>query len=382
VGTATAVRERVWPFVEARPGEWLDEVLAVAAIPAPPFGEGPRAAHVEARFRALQLEGVGRDAAGNVLGVLPGEDRRRPPLLLAAHMDTVFPPETDVTPRLEGHRAYGPGIRDNAAGVAALISLARAFRSTGTVLPADLVLAATVGEEGLGNLRGMRALVAEWGRHVAAVLAIDGDLAGIVHVAVGSVRLRVVLRGPGGHSWGNFGRPSAVHRLAQCVADLCALPVPSAPRTSYNVGVIRGGLGVNAIAPEAEMLVDLRSVDPERLAWLEGELRRIVARRAGDGVAARVDVLGRRPAGGLERDHPLVRLVERAHREAGLRSRLESGSTDANEALAHGVPAVCVGVASGGGVHTPDEYLEVASVVPGLRCLTLAVALVMDEFRR
>jgi tripeptide aminopeptidase len=282
-----------------------------------------------------------------------------------------------------GGRIHGPGVRDDAAGLAALIALAQAFEDCDIRGPADLVLAATVGEEGLGNLRGMRALLDVWRNRLDAVLCVDGDLAGVVHVGIGSVRLRVTISGPGGHSWGNFGRPSAIHLLAGCIVDLAALPLPAEPRTTYNVGTVSGGLSVNTIAPSAEMVIDLRSVDPGALAVLERGVRSAVAHRLAPapGCRAEVTVLGTRPAASLPERHPLVSLARAVHRELAIVTHLEAGSTDANLPLAEGLPAVCVGVSTGGGVHTTAEFLDADSLLVGLKALTLLVASAWEGLR-
>lgn len=391
-----AVRQRVWPWIDEHLSELVAEVAAVAAVPAPPYGEAGRADHLARRFAAIGLRAVERDSTGNVWAVRPAAPgaaprpggrssapgRVRPRLLLAAHLDTVFPAGTDVRPRRDGVRLHGPGVRDNSAGTAALIGLQRAFDACAVDLPGELVLAGTVGEEGLGNLRGMRALMAHWQARLQAVLVVDGDLGGISHVGVGSVRLAASLHCPGGHSWGDFGRPSAIHQLARAIVEMTRLPLPQNPRTTYNVGSVRGGLSINAIAPVAEMEIDLRSASQPVLDDLEARVRAILRRSAEPaGCSCEVHELGRRPCGAIAADHPLVTLARRAYAALGLAWRSEAGSTDANIPLALGLPAVCTGVSRGGGVHTLEEYLELDSLAPGLKLLTYLVASACEDLR-
>ena len=309
-----------------------------------------------------------RDAAGNVLA------RFGPPegdaVVLAAHLDTVFAADTPLDPRREGDRLLGPAVGDDSLGLAGVLHVARHFAARPPARP--VVLAATVGEEGLGDLRGARALL----DHVAceAFVAIEGHGRDTLQVAgIGSARLRLDVRGPGGHSWGDRGTPSAVHALVHA----CAAVLAAAGDAHVNVGVVAGGTTVNTIAAAASADVDLRDAEEERL---EATVRRVTAAARAAvpaGVELRVEPIGRRPAGATPPGHPLVAAARAARERAGLPPAEESASsTDANAALGRGIPAICVGLTEGGGAHTVDEYVELGPLQGGLAALeTLAEAL-------
>ncbi|MCG0237957.1 MAG: M20/M25/M40 family metallo-hydrolase [Firmicutes bacterium] len=355
--------------------ELVDEVARIAGIPAPTGAEGRRAAYVAERMRQCGLAGVETDPVGNVLGrVLPPAGAGQPRILLAAHLDTVFPEETPLEIRRDGHLLRGPGVGDNAAGLAGLIGAGRLLVELADRLRGEVILAATVGEEGLGNLRGMRALMERYGDTVDYVLALDGTLGGMVRQAVGSRRLRLRVLAEGGHSWGAFGAPSAVHSLCRMVAAIADLPVPSNPKTTYNVGLIRGGTSVNTIAAEAEAVLDLRSLDPRELDRLERRVRRSVAAIAArDGVRVEVELLGERPAGEVPESHPLCQVVRAVHRRLGIQTRVYPSSTDGNIPLAMGIPAVTIGVTVGANGHRVDEYIETRPLARGVAQVVLAV---------
>lgn len=349
---------------DARLLSWLRRVTET---PAPPFGEAARAALVEEGLRKAGLRPE-RDATGNVLAELPGERASR--VALVAHLDTIFPEGTDVTVQDAGDGCWrAPGIGDNSASVALLLHLAFDLAaSDGSGVP-HVLLAFTVGEEGEGDLRGARGLVAERGDRMDAFVAVDGHLGAVVDAAVGSLRYRAALRGPGGHSWGDYPSPSAVHALGDAVHALQRLPLPEAPRSSVNVGQVEGGTGINAIAEEAWLTLDVRSLHDEVLEGLGRE-----AERRLDEVARRHRVeldlrrVGSRPAGrsddGRLRDAAVAALAE-----AGVEAHVMASSTDASAAVAAGVPAICFGVYRGGNAHRLSEWLDPRSLVAGERAL-------------
>lgn len=350
-----------------------DLARRVSEIPAPTFEEAERAAFVRDQFAALGLE-VGEDAAGNVTARRPGQ-RREGALLLAAHTDTVFPRGVDLTVRERAGRLYGPGIGDNSLAVAAILTLPRLLDEAGLRTRADLLLCANTGEEGLGDLRGIKQAVADHRDRLGAVIAVEGhNLGRVTHQAVGSRRLRITVEGPGGHSWGAFGNPSAIHVLGEIIAAIARLPVPRDPKTTFNVGLIEGGVSVNTIAPSASLVLDLRSVDPAALETLVGQVHEIVRGAAGGDIRVRTEVIGDRPAGALPVDAPLVRTVLDALRALGVEPVLDASSTDANVPLAAGIPAVCIGLTRGGHAHREDEYIEVAPIGRGMQQLILLVA--------
>ena len=344
----------------------LQLALHIQQIPAPTFHEAERAAWVKARLSAEGLP-TEQDEVGNVYACLSGRGEA-PPVVVTAHLDTVFPAETDLRIRRRGHRLYGPGLGDNSLGVAGLFGLLWAFHDTRP--PGDLWLVANVGEEGLGDLRGMRAVVARFGARPAAYIVLEGMALGTVyHRALGVRRYRITVRTAGGHSWVHYGTPSAVHEAAQLTAALAALPLPARPRTTLNVGRLQGGISVNTIAPEAWLEVDLRSEAPTALENLAQQVLQRARAQARPGVEIHIQPIGDRPAGTLPPTHPLVQAAVQALAQQGIPARLEIGSTDANIPLSQGLPAVTVGLTEGGKAHTTEEYILVEPLTKGLAAL-------------
>jgi tripeptide aminopeptidase len=351
----------------------LAEVEAIAAIPAPSFDEHDRAARVAQRFREVGLDEVTIDAAGNVRGFLRGEPPR-PHVMLAAHIDTVYPRDVHQPPRRSGSQLLGSSVRDNSPGVAALITLANALRAVGAPPPGLLEFVATTGEEGLGDLRGIRHRLRPEEARPDAVLVVDGRLGQIVHQGIAVRRFSVRFETGGGHSWGDFGAPSAIHRIASLIHALAQTPVPPDPKTTFNVGVIQGGTSVNAIASSAEIQVDFRSVEGRYVDILAARLERLSNAEAEKGVRVATKVIGDRPGGRIAEDHPLVTAVRDTHRAHGVETWLAAASTDANIPLALGIPSVSMGVSAGGHVHSPNEWLDTTSLLPGLHLLADVVS--------
>lgn len=369
--------------------------VELASIPAPTFDEQERARWIAARLVALGLEGVRTDEAGNVVARRPGSEPLAP-IVLCAHLDTVFPRGTALAARTDGTRIVAPGIGDNARGVAVLLALAEEIdgRRLRTVRPVEFLF--TVGEEGLGDLKGAKHYFAQADRAAArpaAAIMIDG--AGderIVHKALGSRRFRVVFRGPGGHSWAAWGVPNAVHAAAGCAARLAALGLPREPRTTLTVGRIGGGISVNAIPDEAWLEVDLRSTAPGILDRLEAEVR-AAARAAAEEENQRrasgtptlgleLTCIGDRPCGEMAADHALVQAARTATRLVGRSPELSTASTDANVPISLGIPAITIGGGGrGGDAHTPNEWFENVDGTVGIaRALTVACAMAgLDE---
>jgi acetylornithine deacetylase/succinyl-diaminopimelate desuccinylase-like protein len=235
---------------------------------------------------------------------------------------------------------------------------------------ADIVAVADVGEEGLGNLLGARTAVERYRQKLGAVIAIDGSLGRITHIAVGSKRWRITVRGPGGHSYGSFGTPSAIHGLGRIIAAIADLQVPQQPKTTYNVGIIEGGTSVNTISPRAAALLDLRSSDIAALNRVADEVRTIVEQRAGPGLQTEIEILGERPAGELSRSHPLVQLAAGAITWLGIEPTYEASSTDVNIPISLNIPAICVGITQVERAHTLEEFLIVPPIGNGLAQLT------------
>jgi acetylornithine deacetylase/succinyl-diaminopimelate desuccinylase-like protein len=360
----------------------LDLAVTIQQVPAPPFGEEQRAAFIRDRFQVEGLKDVAMDEMGNVFGCLPGKGKQRP-LVVSAHLDTVFPFDTDLQVRREADKIFGPGIGDNSLGLAGLFGLLWALRQEQgdeEALAGDIWFVANVGEEGLGDLRGMRAVVDRFGEQALAYLILEGMALGqVYHRALGVQRYRIVARTAGGHSWVDYGRPSAIHELAKVVTELIAIPVPSRPRSSLNVGVISGGTSVNSIASEAHLELDLRSEGTSALANLVRQVEQIVKSAGKPGVKMSLELIGRRPAGKLASTHPLVRLAKRALQKRGIRPNLTIGSTDANLPLSRGLPALTIGLSTGFGAHTANEYIHTQPVMQGLEQLVEVVEAAFGE---
>jgi acetylornithine deacetylase/succinyl-diaminopimelate desuccinylase-like protein len=340
------------------------------------------------QFRVLGWTDVRTDLRGNVIARRPSgaHDAARPAVWCCAHLDTVF---TDPAPQVtrDGAALRGPGIGDNGRGLAALLALADALHGTGLTTPHEIILACTVGEEGLGDLRGMKQLMDDATPAPHAVIAIDG--AGddrIVTTALGSLRWRISFAASGGHSWADFGAPNPVHAAAAVAAALQALTLPREPRTTLTVARIGGGETINSIPRDGWLEVDMRSLSAGVLADLDRTLRETVARveRTENGrrlpgsapLTSEVTLLGSRPCGALREDAPLVRLAQQATRAVGITPRLATGSTDASVPIARGIPAIAIGAGGrGGGTHTPEEWYDDTNGVRGLeRALRIVVA--------
>ncbi len=351
----------------------IDLACQIQQIPAPTFQEGERAAFLQQRFMEEGLADVGQDDVGNVYARLSGAGEALP-LVVSAHLDTVFPLETDLTLTRQDDYLQGPGIGDNSLGLAALFGLLWHLRAEGVSLPGDLWLVANVGEEGLGNLRGMHAVVDRFGRAPLAYIVLEGmGLGQVYHRGLGVRRYRITLHTEGGHSWVHHGRPSAVHELARLVTHLTRIPLPASPRTTLNVGVIQGGTTVNTIASTAWLELDLRSESPDALASLSRTAETLAQQTARRGVRVDVEVIGNRPAGELPARHSLVQSALAALREQGVKPQLNIGSTDANAPLSRGLPAICLGLTEGGGAHSSQEYIRVEPLARGLTALTSLV---------
>ena len=357
----------------------LDLAVAIQQIPAPTFAEEQRSAYLRACFEAEGLSDVWVDELGNLFGRLPGVGVS-PPLVVTAHTDTVFPAGTDLRVQREVERIHGPGIGDNALGAAGLLGLVWALREKQITLPGDLWLVANVCEEGLGDLRGMRRVVERFGDRPLAYLVLEGmSLGQVYHRGLGVRRYRITARTPGGHSWVDFGRPSAIHELAKLVTRLTALPLSNRPRCSLNVGMIAGGTSVNTIAAEAWLELDLRSESAQALLNLVEGVETLVVGAGCEDVRVCMDAIGERPLGRIPARHPLVQLARRSLEAQGLKPNLSIGSTDANVPLSRGLPAVCLGLSTGARAHTLQEYIYTAPLQKGLACLVEVVERVFRE---
>ena len=352
----------------------VELAIQIQQIPAPTFEEQKRAKFVQSLFAAEELKDVCMDETGNVLGRLKGNGSGKP-LVISAHMDTVFSRDVSLRVTRGSELIHGPGLGDNSMGVAALFGLLWSLRERGIQTSGDIWFVANVCEEGLGDLRGMKAIVDRFGEEVHAYLVLEGLALGhVYHRAVGVKRYRVTARTSGGHSWSDYGQPSAVHELAKLVVALTSLELPSHPRTTMNVGKISGGTSVNVIAAEASFDLDLRSEGQERLAALVSAAEKLIHKANRSGVSIEVQVVGHRPAGEISVTHPFVLLAKECLREQGLEPGLISGSTDANVPLSKGYPAIVLGVTTGGGAHTVHEYINISPLTQGLEQLVKFVS--------
>jgi len=359
-----AIFEQFHSIARSRVEDVATLAQRICEVPAPTGDEGKRAAFVASLWRERGYEPE-IDAISNVY-VRRGKRNVGPVLMLLAHIDTVFPTTTPIQVTRDGDVMRGPSIGDNSLSVAAMISMLTLLDELGIETDVDVVAVANVGEEGLGNLRGARAAVARYRNDLGAVIAIDGRLGVIVNTAVGSQRWRITVRGPGGHSFGSFGQPSAIHGLGRIITAIADLDVPKTPKTTFNVGLIEGGTSVNTIAPSASAIIDLRSTGITMLNQLADRVRAIVEQKAGHGLQTEIEVLGERPAGVRSQTDPLVQLADTTLRWLGIEPIYAASSTDANIPISLNIPALCIGVTYAGRAHTIEEYIQIPPIADGL----------------
>ena len=377
---------RALSFFEKNAEAITEEQIRFCSIPAPPFGERERAEYLSEKFSSLGLTEVEIDEEGNCLGLIKGTSLS-PLLVVSAHLDTVFSAETDFSVTRSGKRLLAPGISDDGCGLVALVALARAIQTEKIRTEGSILFVGTVGEEGEGNLRGVRYLLTRgrWASKVDAFLSFDGPgMDRITNRALGSRRYRVEISGPGGHSWGDFGLPNPVHALARAVAKLAGYPLPREPRTTFNVGRIEGGTSINSIPEKAAMDVDLRSGADAELRRLDSFFRRAVkqaadeenaSRRPGDPLLeVKVDLIGERPSGETPFDSPLVELAVEATKMLGVEPRLDQSSTDSNLPISLGIPAITLGAGgTSGASHTLAEWFDPTDRDLGLKRALLVI---------
>lgn len=348
----------------------------ICAVPAPTGAERQRAELVTELWRERGYT-TEIDDVGNVY-VRRGQKGQGPVLMLLAHMDTVFPGTTPLTIQRDGDIVRGPGIGDNSLGVASMLTAIEILDQLGWQTDADIVAVADVGEEGLGDLRGARAAIKRYQDTLGAVIAVDGRFGYIVNAAVGSKRLKLTVQGPGGHSFGSFGTPSAIHGLGKVIAALTELQVPKQPKTTFNVGMIEGGTSINSIAASATALLDLRSTDANALNQLVEEAEKCILQNVGPGLKVAIEVMGERPAGERQLNDPLIRLAAETLRWLDVAPQYTASSTDANIPISLDIPAVCIGITHGSQAHTTEEYMHVEPISKGLAQL---VRLCVDASR-
>lgn len=360
-------------YVDAHFEDYVEELVRICEVPAPTFREEARGKYVAGLFEAMGCA-ASIDDVGNV--EVPFLRNGAPHVVLSAHLDTVFPFDA-IRVQREGTLLLAPGISDDSAGLAAMVLLAQAMRATGFRPQGSLTLLATVGEEGLGNLRGVKRYF-ERAQAVDCFISLDGcDADRLVTRGLASRRLRVFYRGPGGHSWGDAGTANPIHAAGELLSRIHRLVIPKNPKTSINVGMISGGTSINAIPVEMHMDVDLRSESAAALSELYGFV--ISAQReslyANGEITSEVVLLGERPSGGIDDHHPLVRSAVAANLHFGFEAHLDIGSTDSNIPFSLGIPALTLGVGGRSGkIHTPEEWYDYAEAARGLKRTTLLLS--------
>ncbi|HUL00150.1 MAG TPA: M20/M25/M40 family metallo-hydrolase [Nitrospirota bacterium] len=355
--------KKAMEFIKADQSNTVEEQIQLSAIPSPPFKEGKRGEEYLKRLVSAGVKDVQMDKEGNVCGLLSGAGKG-PKLLLTAHLDTVFPEGTDTTVRERQGKLYGPGISDDARGLASVLGVARAFKASGIKTVGDIMVCGNVGEEGLGNLRGVKALFRDH-KDIDGFISIDGaDVNDITYLATGSHRYEITYKGPGGHSFSAFGLPSATHALGRAIAGIADLKVPKEPKTTFTVGTVSGGTSVNAIAAEATMLMDMRSDSVAELLLLEKQFLEIVKNAASeentrwgsDKITVKIKLVGDRPAGSQPVDALIVQAAWASLETIGGKPRLKgASSTDSNQPISLGIPALTLG---GGGKEGENHALS------------------------
>jgi tripeptide aminopeptidase len=380
-----------WNWLRTQEPQFAHWQMEVSRIAAPPFGEAARGAWLKEKFQELGLDDVHSDEVGNVFATHPGHGRTY--VALSAHLDTVFPAGTPLNIRQQGSRLYGPGVSDNGAGVTAMLAIAALLRAVRIRHPLPFIFIGNVGEEGEGDLRGMRHIFsnAPWKDSISYSLILDGAGSDtIVAEALGSRRFEVIVRGPGGHSWSDFGAPNPILVLARAIQEFTQTRVPTAPKTTFNVGVIRGGTSVNSIPESASMRVDIRSTSTVEMERLEQALRlaleraveeesravegRTTTQRRPFGLSCEIVVIGNRPAGELDSNARILQVMRAVDAQLGNAAQIQRASTDANVPLSLGREAIAIGGGgAGGGAHTLQEWFDCSGRELGLKRILLTL---------
>ncbi|MDQ7025129.1 MAG: M20/M25/M40 family metallo-hydrolase [Anaerolineae bacterium] len=360
----------------------VESGIHLQQIPAPTFFEDERAAAVAVAFKQLGLVNIEIDDAKNVYGLLKGINRAIPALMVCAHTDTVFPADTDLTIRREKDIIYGPGLGDNCMGVSGMLALAKWLHDEKIRPDCDICFVATSCEEGLGDLKGIRAAFQRLQKQVGMVINLEGLAFGhIYHAGIAVHRMHITAKAEGGHSWLHFGRPSATHAIMELGAQITRIHPPSTPRTTFNIGMINGGKAINAIATEAELWLDLRSEEQSSLDDIRKKVHNLIKLAERPGLSLTVEIVGSRPSGYISTRHPLVEGALQVLEQVNVRGSLETGSTDGNIPLQAGCPTVTIGITRGSNAHRLDEYIETAPVAAGLRQLIM-LALSVTQYQR
>ena len=357
--------------------DWVvNMAIQIQQIPAPTFDEEKRAQFVLQQFEVLELEQTALDERFNAFGWLKGKEPDLPALMISAHTDTVFDCSVDLAICHEGDRIYGPGLGDNSLGVAGMLGLVKYMRDHNIIPRCNIIFVASTGEEGLGDLQGMRLAFESHKDQVGAVLNLEGLAYGYIYNAGIAVRrFRLEATTGGGHSWAHFGRESAIHGLIELGHRILGIKVPAHPRTTFNIGLIEGGLSINTIAANAQMWLDMRSINAAALAELEEQVRRAIGAVQTENLHISTEIVSERPAGGIADNHPLVELATGVLDAQGTQFHLEASSTDGNIPLSHGCPTVTIGLTVGANAHRVDEYIELGTLGKGIEQLVVLTQL-------
>jgi acetylornithine deacetylase/succinyl-diaminopimelate desuccinylase-like protein len=394
LATLTAVH-RAFHWLHLHQPQLRQWQLDIVRIPAPPFGESARAAWFLDRFHQLGLTNIHLDDIGNVLAELAPETSSNdtPCVLLSAHLDTVFPANTPIEPieEKDSRRIHAPGICDNAAGLTGLLAIAAALRHARITPPIPLLFAANVGEEGEGDLRGMRHLFERgpYRTRIAAAIALEGSgSSAVVTRALGSLRFRATISGPGGHSWADAGTLNPILLLSHALTEIAALQLPTDPLTTINVGLVSGGTSINSIPESATALLDIRSTDATQLVNTATAVHQIfdeittpstTQKTTNPPPGLHIEAIGNRPAAALPDDSPLLHTLRAVDRHLTIRTEPRLGSTDANIPLSRGIPAIAIGTGgTGGGIHTQQEWYDPTGREIALRRILLTVLDTLD----
>ena len=381
--------QKAFEHIKSIESTTMERHIALTEIEAPPFKEQVRGLVYADYFRTLGLDSVWIDSVGNVLGLLKGYEGQRT-VALDAHLDTVFPEGTDVKVRIKNDTLYAPGIGDDTRGLSMLLTIIESIKATNIQPKDNILFIGTVGEEGLGDLRGVKHLFRDNGPRIDSWIAIDGGEIGRVNnKGLGSYRYRITYMGPGGHSWGAFGLVNPHHALGEAISNFVSLAdvyTSNGPKTSYNIGVISGGTSINSIPFESVMEIDIRSIEPSRLEEMELLLQEAVdkalshqnsLKRQGSDLTVLFDKIGNRPSGELSDNLPLIQRTLAATTYFGVKPILTRGSTDSNIPISRGIPAVTIGRGGKGGkAHSLDEWWL---NYDGYKAIQLAMLIVLSE---
>ncbi len=356
------------PISDTEFQQLIEWAIEIQQIPAPTFSESNRAAWLAQCLRDLGIPEVRQDEAGNVLARLPGGTEA--PLLITAHMDSVHSVKQNLGIVRTPYTVTGAGIGDNALGVAALVSMAASFTHSGAPPAGDIWFIGTVGEEGLGNLKGIKAIVPNFTTPPHCTIVLEGiGLGQIQQRALGIIRQRITVQSPGGHSWSDYGSPSAIHILVELAASIESIKIPTHPRTSLNIGVIRGGTTINSIAPCAFMEIDLRSEEPETLTTLAGYIKKKTETIQQEGVSVTLEEIGNRPSGSIPANDPFLAFGAKVLVNLGVPPRFIISSTDASYLIHKHWPVLSIGLTTGSHVHTPEETIDLLPLHVGIQQL-------------